>query len=146
MIKRWIAQFFFNRIATVIEKAAASEEYVRYRYLCHALGDTMFRPFKAMAKKLVMDKLGSLPTLGCLIRKQLYSMHYDQLVIDWYMCMPWACRLDIHRAYWTKLVDQLRNGNPHWGKEFHPEEIGFPPVSETLSDLILDQLKKDAME
>lgn len=146
MIKRWIAQLFFNRIASAIEKAASSDEYVRYQYLCHALGDTTFRPFKAMSKKLVMQKLGGHLTLSCLIRKQLYYTHYDQSVIDWYERMPWVGKIDIHRVYWAKLVEQLRSGNPHWGKEFHPEEIGFPLASETLADYILNKLWKAESE
>lgn len=144
MIKRWFAQFIFNRIASIIEKTAASDEYVRYQYLCNVLGNTTSRPFKAMTKKLILENVGDNFTLCCLIRSRLRRNGYDQSIKDWYDRMDWFVRIDIHRAYWAKMVEQLRAGNPHWGKEFHPEEIGFPAVSETLSDHILNILRKDA--
>lgn len=143
MIKRWFKQLIFNRIAIEIEKAANSTTYREYQFLCSVLGFDTWHPFKYLARELITTNLGKRSTLGSLIRSRLFHGQYDISVISHYDMLNWDERIVYHRAYWAKMVEQLRVGNPTWGSNFSLEEIGFGSPTGTLADRILDQLRKD---
>lgn len=154
MIKRLWNQFLYNRMAKIIEKAAASETYEKYQYLCPSIGVKSSNPLKRMTIRLIEDNLRDGFTLYCSIRRALREEGYtfdDQM---WYVRLDWWERKAIHQAYWAKMVAELRKGNPTWGKYFNTKEIQADPPHlrdlfdpsrpGTKSDQILDQLRKDA--
>jgi hypothetical protein len=154
MIKRWWKQFIYNRMARIIEKAAASATYEKYQYLCPSIGVKTSNPLKRKTIRFVEDSLRGYPTLYSTIRRALREEGYDPKDHMWYVHLDWPERMVIHRAYWAKVVAELRKGNPTWGKYFNTKEIQADPPHlrdlfdpsqpGTKSDQILDQLRKDA--
>lgn len=127
MIKRWLAQLLLNQVANVIERAAASDVYEKYQYLCPAIGHNSVNPFKRMALKLIEDNLRHGYTLYCTICRALREEGYTPKDASWYQHIEWSERIVIHRAYWAKVVSEMRKGNPTWGKYFNTKEIQADP-------------------
>lgn len=145
MIKKLWRQWLYNRMANIIEKAAASEEYVRYQYLCLSIGIKSSNPLKRMAIRLIADNLRGVSTLSSTIRRAIGEEGYGWEDQMWFGQLDWSARIVIHRAYWAKFVAELRKGNPTWGKYFNSKEILVDaPWLDTKSDKILEQLRKDA--
>ena len=127
MIKRWWTQFVNNRVADVIEKAAASERYSKYQYLCVAIGLRSKNPFKRMAVRNIKDNLRGAPTLCYAIIRALGEEGYSSVEQSWFRNIDWSEQIVIKRAYWTKVVSEMRKGNLTWGKYFNTKEIQADP-------------------
>jgi hypothetical protein len=127
MIKRWFAQLILNRVAAEIEKAAASEYYERCKFLCPVLGFRTMHPFKRAARLHIERILGGRPTLGWHIQVQLNDDGYVTETSDQFSRLGWNKRIVIHRAFYAKMVAELRKGNPDWGITINPKEIGITP-------------------
>lgn len=152
-ILKWWKQFCYNRIASIIDAAALSDTYKRYHYLCPAIGLRSINPFRRMAIRHIERVIGTNMTLHAHILLRLDAIGYSREDWAYFNTLPWERELIVCQKFWFRMTDELRDGNPLWGRWVHPREIHADPPHlhdvydptqpGSKADQILNQLKAD---